>query len=588
MPPLQLTKEQLIPLLEELAVLLEFKGENPFKSRAYANAAKVLETMGSDLGDAIETRSLLQQKGIGESMFETISKWASTGHSLYYEEVKATIPPGLFEMLNIRGLGIKKIRQIHETLGINNLVDLEYACIENRLTDLPGFGKKTQEKIQNNITFYRRHQGCLRANTAREAASILLSQLRQISEVKQADVVGALRRKNEIVDRLEIIASSASPAVVKAAFCTAAGIEPEQCQSTAHAGFEIVMGTMKDGISLTLYLVPEDRFAFLLHHFTGNDAYQKDFVRRANQFGLKVSEYGLFLGDHLLPCQNEHDLFSTLDLHDIPPELREGRGEIDAAANHALPHLVTEKDIRGIFHVHSTYSDGSASLFDMVAAAERAGFEYIGISDHSQSAFYANGLKPDRVRKQHEEIDTLRRQFPKIFIFKGIESDILADGSLDYDDATLSSFDFVIASVHSHFNMDEEEMTRRVIRAMAHPAVTLLGHPTGRLLLSREGYPLDIPAVIEAARRYSVAIELNASPYRLDLDWRYCKLAKEAGVLLSLNPDAHQIESMTDLFTGVGIARKAWLSPEDLLNTLCKEDVASYLKNRRKPASSLC
>lgn len=571
------SKERLVEHLEEYAVLLELKGESPFKSRAYANAARVLDRLEYDIQEAVETRRLLKEEGIGKGTFETIAAWVTTGASPDYDALKTAIPAGLVEMLDIRGLGVKKIRLIHETLGITNLVDLEYACVENRLVDLPGFGRKTQEKIQQGIAFHKKHQGYLHAHTAQSIGEHLLSQLREMEVVQRASTVGGLRRRNEIVRRIDLIVSSASPEEVKAGFYTIDGIVESQCRSQIQSGFETLTCTMTDGVAVRIHLVADDRFSFLLHHFTGNEAYQQAFSSRAQQFGIKVSDYGLFLDDHLLPCPTEQDLFSTLDLDYIPPELREGRGEVDAAGRHALPQLVTEKDIRGIFHVHSTYSDGSASLAEMIAAAETAGYEYIGISDHSQSAIYANGLKAERVRKQHEEIDVLQKQFQQIQILKGIESDILPDGRLDYDEEILTSFDFVIASVHSNFNMSESEMTRRVVRAISHPSVTILGHPTGRLLLSREAYPLNLSAVIEAARAHNVIIELNASPYRLDLDWRYCIMAKKAGVRLSLNPDAHQIESMTALSAGIGIARKGWLSPDDVFNTLPKEEILTYL-----------
>ncbi len=575
-----LDKEALIPLLEELSVLLALKGESPFKSRAYANAARVLEDLEGDLSEAIASRSLLKEKGIGPGIFETIAEWAGSGQSQYYEETKASVPIGLLEMLALRGLGVQKIRQIHESLGVSNLVDLEYACVENRLVSLPGFGKKTQEKIQNAIVFHKKHQGYLHAHTAQRLCESLLSELQKIKGVMRASSVGELRCRNEIVSGIDLIVSCESPPDLKAEVYAIDGIVATQCQSQIQSGFEILNCTMNDGIALRIYLVPDDRFSFLLHHLTGNDAYQQSFAARAKQFGIKVSEYGLFLEDHLLPCKDEYDLFSTLDVDYIPPELREGRGEMNAAVHHRLPKLVTENDIRGIFHVHTTYSDGSASLSEMVAAAAKAGYEYIGISDHSQSAVYAHGLKADRIRKQHKEIDGLRKKFQGIEILKGIESDILPDGSLDYDEETLSEFDFVIASVHSNFSMNEAEMTERVIRAVSHPSVTMLGHPTGRLLLSREAYPLNMPAVIEAARKNEVVIELNASPFRLDLDWRYCILAKEAGVRMSLNPDAHQIASMTDLSAGIGIARKGWLSSDDLINTLPKEGILAYLNQK--------
>lgn len=576
---LKLDKNALIPLLEELSRLLELKGESPFKSQAYANAARVLKHFQDDLADAIESRALLEEKGIGKSTFAKIYEWATSGRSSYYEEVKAAVPPGLLEMSRIRGLGTKKIRTLHESLGIETLVDLEYACIENRLLHLPGFGKKTQEKIQNGIAFHKKHQGYVHAHIARQIAEALLSQIHRVKGVKRASTVGALRRRNEVVKQIALIASSGAPETLKTAFQTFEGIAATQCQLTAQSGFDTLNGLTSEGIAVQLHIVPDDCYALLLHHFTGNTAYHAAFAAHAKHCGIKVSRYGLFLDDHPLPCPDEETLFSTLDLAPIPPELREGKNEIAEAAKHALPTLVRKQDIRGIFHVHSTYSDGAGSLSEMVEAASAAGYEYIGISDHSQSAFYANGLKPERIKKQHEEIDTLQQQFENILILKGIESDILPDGRLDYGDDILFSFDFVIASVHSHFNLSEKEMTHRIIRAMSHPAVTILGHPTGRLLLSREAYAVNMPDVIQAAAEYSVAIELNASPYRLDLDWRYCQFAKAAGVRLSLNPDAHKIESMTDLDVGIGIARKGWLSAHDLINTLPKAKIINYLKN---------
>ncbi|TAJ97809.1 MAG: PHP domain-containing protein, partial [Candidatus Manganitrophaceae bacterium] len=376
---------------------------------------------------------------------------------------------------------------------------------------------------------------------------------------------------------IDLVASCDQPLDLISFFCGLPEVEREIDRSENKARV-----LLKSGMEVDLHVTTEDRFPYLLHHYTGSKDYHVALEERARRYGIKISEYGLFLDDHILPCQDERDIFSTLEIDYIEPELRENRGEIEAAARHLLPTLVEEKDIRGIFHVHSTYSDGAASLSEMVETAERAGLEYIGISDHSQAAHYANGLKEDRILKQHEEIEQLRERFKAIHIFKGIEADILPDGSLDYDDRILSLFDFVIASVHSRFNMSEREMTDRVVRAMSHPKVTFLGHPTGRILLSRPGYPLGIREVIEAAQRTGVILELNASPYRLDLDWRYCKLAKEAGVRLSVNPDAHGTEGISDVFFGVGIARKGWLSKEDILNTLPLDQIRSFLMEKKR------
>ncbi|MFQ5949552.1 MAG: DNA polymerase/3'-5' exonuclease PolX [Nitrospiria bacterium] len=578
-----MTKEHLIVLFEESAMLMELKGESPFRCQAYAKAARVLAQFEGDLHEAVRNRSLMDYKGIGKAIFEKISEAVTTGRLSVYEALKAETPPGLIEMLKIKGLGPRKLRTIYQALGVKDLIELEYACVENRLVGLPGFGKKTQEGIREGISYLKKVRGFIHCHTARLEGEKLLTQLRRIKGALRADFAGALRRRSEVVKEIDLIVSSEDPSDLVHRVHLLPEIDDE-VEATEETGQKsegrLFKFNTKSGILVNLYVVPDDQFPYLLHHYTGSRPYHEAISDRARAMRMKVSGYGLFLDDHIFPCRDERDVFSTLELDYIPPELRENDGEVEAAAQHRLPELVEEKDIRGIFHVHSHYSDGAASISKMVEAAAQLGHEYIGISDHSKSAFYANGLKEDRILKQHEEIDRIQKRFPRIRIFKGIESDILPNGALDYDDRILSSFDFVIASVHSRFNMSEKEMTRRIVRAMRHPSVTFLGHPTGRILLSREGYPLNIPEVIKAARRYGVVIEINASPYRLDLDWRYCKLAKEAGVRLSINPDAHGIEGISDTTFGVGIARKGWLSKEDIINTLPLCEIERYLKGK--------
>ncbi len=575
-----MVKDNIIRLFEELAFLLELNGENLFKSRAYTNAARILADFEGDIGEAVQDRSLLDQKGIGKTIFEKVSEILTTGQLSALEKMKADTPPGLLGMLKIKGLGTGRIRTIYQELGVRDIIELEYACVENRLIGLPGFGKKTQEMIQEKITYLKKVAGLFHCHTARVEGEKLLDSLRQSKGVIRVSLAGALRRRSEVVEEIELIASTEDPSSLIENFRRS----PETDKEITHSGRAEDEATRKkfsfytkSGLFVNLHIVTDDQFPYLLHDHTGSEVYRKAISDRAGTMGMKVCGFGLILEDHILPCKNEEDIFETLELDYIEPELRENMGEIEAAAEHILPVLIEEKDIRGIFHVHSHYSDGASSLSDMVNAAERLGYEYIGISDHSQSAFYANGMKEDRIKKQHEEIDQLQEKYPEIHIFKGIESDILPDGLLDYDDSTLSSFDFVIASVHSNFNMSEKDMTRRVIRAMRHPNVTFLGHPTGRILLAREGYPLNLPEVIKAAREHKVVIELNASPYRLDLDWRHCKMAKEAGVRLSINPDAHGIEGLSNTIYGVGIARKGWLSKEDVLNTLPLSEISRYL-----------
>lgn len=572
-----ITKDAVVEILEDLAVLLEFKGENTYKCQAYANAARALAKLDIDLLEGVQTRSLLKCKGIGKAIFEKISEMVTTGRLALYDELKSSTPPGLRDLLRVKGLTPKKISLLYEKLGIKDLGELEYACVENRLLEIPGFGEKVQEKILEGISFYKRHQGLHHFHIALKEGNELLAKLQAGGDVLRASLVGSLRRRNEVVQDIDLVVSSHNPAALIAHINALPGIKKEP-GGLPHK----IRAKLWSGISADIYVTSDDHFPYLLHYYTGSSGYQEAISERARQFGIRISEHGLFLDDHILPCQEEREVFSTLDLDYIEPELRENLGEIAAAARRDLPKLVEEKDIKGIFHVHSLYSDGAAPISEMVAEAERLGFEYIGISDHSQAAFYANGLQEERIGIQHKEIDALQKQFKKIHIFKGIEADILPNGDLDYDDRILSSFDFVIASVHSRFNMTEEEMTERVLRAMRHPAVTFLGHPTGRLLLSRQGYRLDIGKVIEAAYQNQVVLEINASPHRLDLDWRYAKQAKEKGVQFSVNPDAHRIGGLSDTFLGVGIARKGWLSASDIVNTLSLSQMQSYLEKKRQ------
>ncbi|MFY9270213.1 MAG: DNA polymerase/3'-5' exonuclease PolX [Candidatus Manganitrophaceae bacterium] len=428
--------------------------------------------------------------------------------------------------------------------------------------------------------YLRKEMGFYHCHQARREGEALLAKLRLYQGVVRAEFGGSLRRRNEVVQDVDLVVGVDRPSDVITYFCSLPEIEREIERSEKKARI-----ILKSGIAVDLCVTTDDRFSYLHHHYTGSKEYHVALEKRAKRFGIRISEYGLFLEDHLLPCREEREIFSMLELDYIEPELREGRGEIEAAAEHRLPILLEEKDIRGIFHVHTTYSDGAGSIEEMVEMAERVGLEYIGISDHGPASSHPDGLTGEQIGKQHEEIERLRSRFKGIHVFKGIEVDILPDGGIDYDDRVLSLFDFVIASVHSHFDMSEKEMTDRILKAIRHPKVTFLGHPTGRILLSRPGYPVVIEKILEEASRYNVIVELNANPYRLDLDWRYCKFAKEAGVLLSVNPDAHNIDGLSRLSFGVGIARKGWLSKEDIINTLPLEQIKKYLADKKNNCS---
>jgi DNA polymerase (family 10) len=455
---------------------------------------------------------------------------------------------------------------------------LEYACLENRLTELPGFGKRSQEKILEGIRYFKTTRGLYLFNNAFSEAEPMISALQAFPGVARASVAGSLRRRKEVIRDIDLVASSNDSASIMEFFTSLPAI-----RTVIAKGETLSSILLQSGIQADLRVVSDVEFPFTLLSFTGSKEHNTVLRARAKRLGLKLNEYGLFRGEESIPCQDETAIFSQLGLSYIPPELREDMGEFEAAEKGPIPPLTAPEEIRGIFHVHTTYSDGNAPLREMVLKARSLGYQYVGISDHSRSAHYAHGLSVERIREQHREIDLLRKEITGITIFKGIESDILADGSLDYPEEILATFDFVIASVHSRFQMNKEEMTERLIRAVSNPYVTMLGHPTGRLLLSREPYAVDLHRVIDAAAEYRTVMELNASPYRLDLDWRLCRYAKERGVKVSINPDAHSPEGLSDTVYGVGIARKGWLSAEDVLNTLPVEKIETYL-NEKRPA----
>ena len=560
-----MNKLEVSKILEEIGILLELKGENPFKFRAYHNASVTVEALEEDLDKAIGDGTLAEQKGIGKALYEKIVELNKTGRLKYYEDLKKEIPAGLLEIIRIPGVGPKKAKALYDELGISTVGELEYACMENRLIGLHGFGEATQAKILKGIEYYRKGMGHHLFNAALKDAERLLTLLEKNKDIKMRSIAGSIRRRKEVIKDIDIVASARHERVgaVMDFFTTLPDV-----QSIVAKGDTKSSVILNSGINADLRIVSDSEYPFALHYFTGSAEHNTAMRSRAKKFGLKLNEYGLFKGEKSLQCKSEEEIFKALGLTYIPPELREDKGEIEAAEQGKLPELIEPSDIKGIFHVHTTYSDASMTLHEVVKLAQGAGYQYTGISDHSKSASYAGGLTEEKLRAQHDEIDGLNSKLKDFYIFKGIECDILSDGSLDYSDEILAEFDFVIASVHSRFNMSEEEMTERIIKAISNPYTTMLGHPTGRLLLSREGYKVDLHKVIDAAAEKGVVIELNAHPYRFDLDWRYCKYAKEHGVKVSINPDAHHTGDLSNVAYGVGIARKGWLTSRDVLNTM--------------------
>ena len=563
-------KRAIAKVLEEIGLLLELKGENPFKSNAYYNAARTIESLTEDVTELIASGRIRDLKGIGAALAEKLAELVGTGRLTYYEELKQSVPPGLLEMTAIPGMGPKKIAAVWGQLGITTMGELEYACVENRLVSLPGFGQKTQDKIRQGIQQLKRRRGFhLYANGIGEAERIV-EVIRHSAGVRSAELVGELRRRLEVVQAISVLVGADRPRSVLDSLQRI-----EALWELSRAGDKII-GKSPMGISVSVVL-SEDLTAHAILAATGSEEHLNALATRAARMKIPWNLTPDVDGKLAPKADSEEALYAVLGLPFIEPELREGLGEIEAAEAGLLKPLVEARQIQGIFHNHTTYSDGSATLDEMVAAAKALGYRYIGISDHSQSAFYANGLKEDRIREQHAAIDALRTRTSGIAIFKGIEADILADGAMDYPDDVLARFDFVIGSVHSRFSLPEEEQTARVIRALANPYVTMLGHPTGRLLLSREGYQIDMKRVIDAAKQYGKIVEINANPHRLDLDWRLCRYAKEQGVRVSINPDAHATEGLEDVPFGVNVARKGALEPSDVINTLGPQEILPAL-----------
>jgi len=564
-----LSKKDVVKILEEIGTLLELKGENPFKSRAYYTAARNIESIDEDLQSLVDDGTLSTIKGIGNALNQKISELVITGHLAYYEELKASIPSGLIDMLRIQGLGPKKIAILHEKLHVETIGALEYACIENRLVELPGFGTKTQDKILTGIehlkTYSERH---LYAHVIDEAHHVL-DHIKEHEQVISASLAGSIRRCNEIIKDIDIVVSTERPAGV-ADFLTTLPL----VDSVIGKGDTKISVILESGIQVDVRMVTAEQFPSALHHFTGSKEHNIAMRARAKAMGLKINEYGLFdKSGGIIVCNNEGEIFSTLGLAYIPPELRENLGEIEFAGKNEIPRLIEYSDVKGLFHIHSNASDGSSSIESLVQAAKEMGMDYIGISDHSQTAFYAGGLSFDEIKKQHALIDRINQSETKFRILKGIEAEILPDGTLDYDDHTLRSFDFVIAAVHSHLRMAEGQMTARIMKALDNPFTTMLAHPTGRLLLAREPYAINLPRIIDHAAQTGTIIELNANPHRLDLDWRFCNYATKRGVKIAVNPDAHGIEGLRNIHFGINIARKGWITPSDCINCLNLEDI---------------
>ena len=568
-------KKAISDALDEASVLMELAGDNPFRVRAYSNASRIIRSYAGDLAEAVADGSIRSVKGIGPNIASHIAELLGSDDPPFLRELRSRFPEGVLELLRIPGLGPKKIKALIEELDIGSLGELEYACRENRLLALPGFGARTQENILKGIAGLKAYAGRYLADTARTEADQIVNALRQVKGAVRVQVAGSLRRCKEVVKDIDLVASGKAGPLMDAV------ASHPLVEEVSARGDTKLTAHLKSGLNLDLRVVADKSFPYALQHFSGSKEHNIALRALAQNKGLKSNEYGLFKGDRNIPCKEESDIYGKLGLDYIPPELREDTGELEAAEKGTLPVLIEPEDIKGALHVHTIASDGAATLEEMVQAAKDLGFSYIGITEHSTSARYARGLEPERVEQESGLIDRLNHKIKDFVIFKGIESDILPDGSLDYPDEVLASFDFVIGSVHSSFTMPEKEMTARICRALENPYLDILGHPTGRLLLTREPYAVDMEQVLTCAAEFEKAIELNAHPYRLDIDWRLLPRAKKMGIRIAINPDAHSTADLTYTFYGLGIARKGWLEKEDVLNCLSADDLRKYFKKRR-------
>jgi DNA polymerase (family X) len=583
-----MTKSEIATVLEEVAALLELKGENPFKIRAYTNAARSLETFGGNISNLQDEEGLSKIPGIGKSIAEKIKELAATGSLKYLEELRTAFPAAILELFSISGLGAKKIKALYEQLQVSSIEQLRQACETGRVAELSGFGETTQAKICKAIEERAKHSGYFQFGQMAGEAETMRSDLAGHPDALQVDVAGSYRRRKEIVHDLDLVVATKRAEAITKFFVAHPLVESIIAQGPTKSSVRL-----RSGVQCDLRVVSSAEHPFALAYFTGNKEHNIELRSRALERGWTLNEYRLAplavdpkakkkrLVKQIPNVRDEADLYRAVELDFIAPELRENKGEFEAAEKRSLPKLIEQENLRGTFHCHTIASDGHNSLEEMAEAAQALGLEYLGIADHSRSSIQAHGIDEAQLRAQVAAIRELNKKFNGFRLFAGVECDILRDGSLDFPDQVLSQLDYVVASVHSVFNLSEADMTTRVIHAMDNPLVTMLAHPTGRLLLKREPYQIDIPAILDAAARTGTWIELNAAPKRLDLDWRWWLLAKQKGVKCVINPDAHRTERLQDLWFGIGIARKGWLTKDDVVNCLPLGKIERALRLKR-------
>ena len=568
----QLTNKDVARILKETASLIDLTGGNEFRARAFSSAARTIERLDEPIEKLVASGELKDVRGIGAGLAAQIEEILERGTFEMYDELVSAIPPGLMEILRVKGLGAKKVRKMWQALGITTLEEVQEAALIGRLAELDGFGAKTQENILANIKLLKQYGSKRRYADALVAADPVLERIRSVEGVAEASFAGDIRRKMEIVSEVAIVIGSDDPGLVADALAGGAAFGAAERRDGTR-----VDGRLPDGLPLKVHVVSREQFASTLWQETGSRDHVSAFEKQYAAPGT---------------VRHETDIYAVAGLAFIEPELREGRGELEAAERGFLPNLISEDDLHGTLHNHSTYSDGAHSIRQMVEAARSMGFSYYGVCDHSRSLYIAKGLPIERVEAQQAEIEALNSELATgggqpFRIFKGTESDILEDGSLDYPREVLSTFDFVVASVHQGFRMTREEATERIIKAVENPFTTILGHASGRLLLRREGYPIDHERIIDACAANDVVIEINSNPRRLDMDWRWIHHALDRGVMVSINPDAHSIHELYYHQWGVAVARKGWVTADRCLNAKPLEEFSGWIDERRRQRAGI-
>lgn len=566
-------------LLHEIVALLELQGEDPAVPAPFADAAR---SLAADEARPLTELLKRDKRRFAPEVVEVLEQFRDNGDADLLDRLRESTPEGLFEMMRVPGLGPSRIRRIHEGLGIDTLQELEEAARDGRLAKLPRFGARTAEQVLRGIAWLKESGAQILLPHGRAEAERILAALRRQPGVVRAEIAGGVRRHCETVREIEIVAACVrEPEAVAAAFARTPGVRDSVGSGTRHVSIRF-----DDGVRLHLHCVPADQFVVSWFRATGSASHVQEVVARAARRGLTLGDHDLRdASGGLIDAADEPALYAAAGLPWLSPELREGLGESEQAVGEGFASLITLDDIRGVLHCHTQYSDGGATIAELAAAARARGWTYLGVSDHSQSAFYAGGLTAESLKQQHEEIDAINASFTDFRVLKGVEADILPCGRIDYPTEVLDRFDYVIASIHSRLGMNEAQMTERVLKALEDPHISVLGHPTGRLLLTREPYAINMDAVLEKAGRLGVAVELNADPHRLDLDWRLAKLARQYGARIEIGPDAHSVDGLENMSLGIGMARKAWLRPEDVINTRSAEEFVEFATRRRRAAA---